>query len=303
MRAFVVTCSLLSLAGAALASTPTIDGKNITAGAQWGTAVAVQDTNTRFGDNQNELNQMFITSDSANVYIGLSGNIADNNGLTLWIDTNAGTGSTTVSTEPGGGCPGSIATLMRMFDGTVFDTGFTPDYCLLASVGKFPGQSDTLLVMAANLTTLSPLGDNTLGLGAITDPTDGTLTGTSGIRIAVDNSNTQGVGDWFTPGGETPGQTGADPTTATTGIEIAIPRSLLGLTGATPTNVRFFAYVSNNAQGGGPGVCNRQGYGSNQGLPGLAGSDNLAEFYGPADKLDFSLVPNNQFVQVVIPAP
>lgn len=302
MRAFLATSCAAALAGAALAVTPTIDGKSITAAAWGGPAVAVQDTNTRFGNNFNELNQLFITSDSNNVYIGITGNIADNNALTIWIDTNAATGSSTIATEPGGACPGSVATLLRFFDGTTFDAGFTPDYNLLISVGKFPGQSDQLLVLAANLTDLSSLTDNTLGLGAITDPTDGTLTGTSGVRIAIDNSNTAGVGDWFSPGGETPGQTGDDPTTATTGFEIAIPRSLIGLTGG-PTDVRFFAYISNNGQDGGPGVCGRQGFGSNQGLPGLAGSDNLAGFYGPADPLNFAAIANNQYVQVTIPAP
>ncbi len=302
MRAFLACTCAAATAAAALAVTPTIDGKNITAGNWGGAAVAVQDTNTGFGNGENELNQMFITSDSSNIYIGIPGNIADNNGLTLWIDTDAGAGSTTIASEPGGGCPGNIATLVRMFNGTQFDTGFTPDYNLLVSVGKFPGQSDQLLVFAANLTTLSPLSDNNLGLGAIVDPTNGTLTGSSGVRIAIDNSNTAGVGNWGA-GVETPAQSGDDPTTATTGIEISIPRSLLGLTGATPTNVRFCAYISNNGQDGGPGPCNRQAYGSNQSLPGLAGAGNLASFNGNTLSLNFAAATGTQWVQVTIPAP
>lgn len=302
MRAFLAATCALAAGAVALATTPVIDGKNITAAAWGGPAVAVQDTNTQFGNNSNELNQMFIAADSDNVYVGIPGNIADNNALTLWIDVNAATGSSTIATEPGGPCPGGVATLLRLMNGTTFDAGFKPDYNLLVSVGKFPGQSDQLLVLAANLTNLNTLTDLTLGLGALTDPTDGTLTGTSGIRVAIDNSNTLGVGDWFSPGGETPGDTGDDPTTATTGYEIAIPRGLIGLTGG-PTPVRFFAYISNNAQDGGAGVCGRGGWGSNQGLPGLGGVGNLGPFDGAGQSLDFSAIAGDQFVEVTIPAP
>lgn len=294
MRSLLVTTTALGLAAIAAAATPAIDGLGITDANWGGPSLAVQDTNTRFGNNFNELNQLYVTSDDDNVYIGIPGNIADNNALTIFIDTNGGSGSNVLSTEPGGGCPGTVPTLLRLYNGTTLEAGFTPNYALTISVGIFPGQSTSQLVFAADLTNLGTLANVSLGIGAVGSG-NGLLTGTSGVEIAIDNSNTAGVGEWFTPGGETPAQTGDNPLSATTGYELAIPRSQLGLSGTT--DVCFFAYISNNGQDGGAGVCNgRAAYGSNQGLPGLVGSDNLANFDGALSFLNFNNVAGTQFV-------
>ncbi len=284
-----------------LANTQTIDGLNIDP-ATWGVAsIAVQDTNTRFGDNFNELNQLFVDSDATNIYIGIPGNIADNNALVIFIDTSIGVGNTVLATEPGGSCPGNVPTLLRLYNNTVMETGFTPDYSLLISVGTFPGQSLDQLVYAADLTDLNTLSNISLGIGAVGSG-NGNLTGSSGVQIAIDNSNTAGVGAWD-PNNPVPDPNlGQDPTTATTGYEIAIPRALLGLDTPNNTDVAIFAYISNNGQDTLDGVCfNRAGFGSNQGLPGLAGSDNLGLFSGVSAWLDFSLVPGSQFVITTIP--
>ncbi len=299
MRAILATTTLIALVAGASAATPTIDGVNITSGGNWGTSISVQDTNTRFGNNYNELNQLFVTADSSNLYIGIPGNIADNNALVIFLDTNGATGSNVLNTEPGGACPGNVATLMRLYDGSTLETGFTPNFALSISVGIFPGQTTSQLVYAVDLLNLGTLANVSAGIGAVGSG-NGNMTGTSGIQVAIDNTNTVGVGEWFSGGGETPVQTGDDPLSATTGYEIAIPKSLLSL----PPNasVSLFAYISNNGQDSGGGVCNgRAAYGSNQGLPGLVGSDNLANFDGALNFLNFTTVAGVQTVTTLVP--
>jgi hypothetical protein len=298
MRKLLALTGLTTVAGMAIAA-QTIDGLNITAD-DWGVfSVATQDTNTRFGNNFNELCRLFIDSDSQNVYVGIPGNLTDNNALTIFIDTNGATGSAVLNTDPNGPCPGSVPTLLRHYDGSTLD--FTPNFSLLMSVGIFPGQSTSQLVFAADLTNLQTLQNNSLGIGAVNSG-NGLLTGNSGVQIAIDTTNTLGVGEWD-PNFPTPADSGDDPNSATTGYEIAIPRSLLGLTGPSPTTVSFFAYISNNGQDFGNGACQRRAFGSNQGLPGVAGSDNLGDFDGFGTFLNFPGVPGAQVVTVNISTP
>jgi len=298
MKSTISIVIVASLVGLVLAATQTIDGIAISA-ADWGLApVAVQDTNTRFGDNSNELNLLFVDSDASNVYMGIPGNIADNNALMIFIDVDAAAGSETLSTEPNEACPGTVPTLTRIYNRSVMDAGFTPDYALIISVGIFPGQSTSQLVFAADLTNLNTLANRSLGVGAV-GTGNGLLTGDSGVQIAIDNSNFRGVENWD------PNFPIADPNlpfTASTGYELAIPRALLGLDTVNDTSVAFMAYISNNGQDAGDGVCfGRSGFGSNQALPGLQGADNLGLFSGVSLWLDFSAIVGDQFVTVVVP--
>ncbi|HEB61103.1 MAG TPA: hypothetical protein ENJ06_04690 [Phycisphaeraceae bacterium] len=298
MKLALSASAVLLTAGLAWAA-PTIDGQNIPS--EFPPAVVTQDTNTQFGDNFNEMNQMFVDSDADNIYIAITGNLADNNAIVLWIDTTPTTGSNVVASDPGGACPGDIPTLIRMYSGTTMEPGFSPNYALLVSVGSFPGQGFDHLVMACDLTDLDSMTNTPLGLG-ILDSGSGvlSLTDSTGVEIALDNSNTGGVGDYNDSA--FPGDTGNDPTDAVTGLEISIPRSALGLTGPTPQNVGLFAFLTNNAQGGGDGPCFREGYASNQGLPGITGWGNLASFCPTcAFQLDFEAAPNTNFVLVTIP--
>ena len=324
MKRLAAAVTMISMAVLAIAATQVIDGAGIDA-ATWGVAsIAVQDTNTQFGDNLNELNQMFVDSDNDNVYIGLTGNLWDNNHLAILIDTNLGTGDHPLATEPGAGvpCVGEYPKVLRYYNEAVLSDPnaapeFTPDYALTISVGIFPGQSTGQFVYACDLTDLNAMdlvdGVKVLGIGAA-DTANGLLTGDAGVEIAIDNSNIGGVGGWFTPDGETPGLTGNDPTDTATGIEIAIPRALIGLDVGTATDVSLFAYISDNATGGDsfPGVCGLRAYGSNQALPGLAGWGNLAEFNGikeldpndpndPGKELDLSGNPGSNYVTTTIP--
>jgi hypothetical protein len=301
MRSLFLTFAAVSLAGLALADPPVIDGIEIDA-AHWnGPAVAIQDTNTHFGDNFNELDQMFVDSDDDNIYIGLTGNLWDNNALTIFLDVDdmAGNNPLSIQPPPEIPCVGEFPRLLRYYHGTTLDAGFTPDYGLTISVGIFPGQSGGQFVYACDLTDLNTLDVTILGLGAA-DTGDGSLTQNMGIEVALDNSNTGGVGNWDE--GATPGDTGNDPTDATTGIEVLIPRGMIGLDQQTPTEIRIFPFISDNATGTeNPGACGLRAWGSNQGLNGFAGADNLGLFNGADTTLDFTAVANVNYVAVVIP--
>ncbi len=316
MRRFLAAsfCVLSASALLVVAGTPTLDG-DITDGT-YGASVADQNTRTGFGDNENELNQMFVDSDATNVYIGITGNIADNNAFHLWIDTNPNEVPGGVLATDDGSCPQLVRPVIQaMLSGTQFDDFFEPEYGLSVSVGKFPGQSDTLLVFAADLLDLDTNVNTILGVGAV-DTGNGLLTGDSGVQIAIDNSNTAGVVG-FDPNNPAP-----DPNeinSATTGIEIAIPKALLGI--STPQDISLAAFITNNAQDtGGPGAvcpdpndpnllipqeagpCGRFGFASNQSLPGLAGFDNIATFTpGGCFRVDFTAATGNQWVLVTLP--
>lgn len=318
MKKILTTMSVGAMAGLCLAA-PTIDGLNIGA-PDWPASIAIQDTNTRFGDNQNELAQLFVDSDSDNIYIGIPGNLGDNNAMTLFFDVSSGgtaTPSTLATDDPNLPCQaGGLPTLLRVMDSTDLDGTF--DYSLVVSVGKFPGQSDTQLVLASDLTNLNT-GDNTpLGIGLLGN--DGgmgvsgvlTTTGVTGVRIAINNANTIGVGDWCfdaddpnDPNDFFCDTRNADPNAvvaSTSGIEIVIPRDLIGLDTPSSTNVGLFAWLTNNAQDGDAGTpCNRRGFSSNQALPGMQGADNLGEMRGSASSQDFSLVPGLQYVATLVP--
>lgn len=298
MKRTLMIAGGLMCSAAALATTPTIDGVDIDV-AHWGASVAVQDTNTWFGDNYNEMDQLFIASDATYLYIGIPGNIADNNAVTLFLDTTAGgdPNKEVLSTNPAVPCPGTIPTIVRMLSGTRFDAGFQPNWALEISVGIFPGQSTSQLVYSCDLTNIAAGSAEPLGIGAVNSGSgDLTLTATTGIKVALNNTNIAGVGDYNN--GALPGDTGNDPTSAVTGYEIRIPKAKLGMSNGQ--TIRVFGYLSNNAPDGGAGPCGRSGYGSNQALPGLGGAGNLATF-NTVTTLDFSAIAGTQYVTVVVP--
>lgn len=306
MHALRFILPAVTLGAAVFADPPIIDGQGIPG--EFPAAVATQDTNTQFGNNYNELNQMFVTSDGGAVYVGLTGNITDNNLLFLYIDTTPGNNPAgeVLQSENGGGCPGNLPTGLRAASGTRFDAGFDPDYVLTISVGKFPGHSDWQLVAACDLTNLTTLAVTPLGIGAL-ESGNGLLTGATGAEISINSSNFGGVTDYCFPPqppfcGPLVSDTGSDPSEATSGIEIKLPRSLLGNLPAGQS-VSFFAFITNNAyNGGGSGPCGYAGYASNQALPGLGGNGNLATFH-PGMTIDFSgpQGPGTQFVTVLVP--
>ena len=107
VRVFVILCVVLSIfvfVGAVLAgppTTPVIDG---TIGADWDVDEKVVDDPTAdsaWGSN-NELDDMWLTYDNSNVYIGVVYTV-DNNGMVVYIDTRAAGGETDFNSGSGYG--------------------------------------------------------------------------------------------------------------------------------------------------------------------------------------------------------
>src|SRR5262245_47092115 len=88
---------LLCLAGAATAQTPVLDGRNIPTDFAGGSLLATQRFQTGFGDDNDggqfgfgsELDQLFVTHTSTDLYIGLTGNLQNNgNAIVIFIDVD-----------------------------------------------------------------------------------------------------------------------------------------------------------------------------------------------------------------------
>jgi hypothetical protein len=273
---------------AAVFAQPTIDG---TRDALY-SLIVEQNTQTRFGDsnlgqvdyaNGSELDAAYAYVDMNNqiLYLFLAGNLESNfNKLEIFFDTVAG-GQNRLRGDNSGVDFGG---LNRMGDdgsgnGLTFDPGFEADYWIGITGGGSP------YALYANwaqlLTNGGGPGDY---LGTTGAASDGTLSGGNnpyGIRVTINNSNTGGV----TAGtGTVPPGVGA---AVTTGVELAIPFSAIGITGATTIKVCVFI----NGAG--------HDFVSNQVLAGIGGGDNLGE----PRNVNFGNIPGDQFFYVVVPEP
>ena len=247
-----------------------------------GDALAIQDTGTQFGDNDDpdilvstgsELDGMYAYTTETALHLMLTGNLAsDFQKLEIFIDAVDG-GQNTLRDD---NADIDFNGLNRMggsaFAGGAlrFDEGFSPDFMILATLG---GDPVTLYASAAQLLTegggvgifLGSSADNPNGFGGILSDT--------GIEIAVDNSNIDGVG----------AGTGADDGSGVmTGIEIRMPFTVLPTAYAQGDGMRICAFINNGSHD----------FVSNQFLPGLGGSDNLGE----PRRVDLTQVPGCQFV-------
>lgn len=237
---------------ATLLAQPVIDGRNIPT--DFGAPAATQRFQTGFGDDVSgdqfgsgsEMDQLFVTNDAQFLYIGITGNLENNgNSAMIFIDVDGplSGANTLVTSDFGIPIPG----LPRYLSGNAgeqglsdltFDAGFAADFVVGWSGGS-PVGSQTRNYYLVNWTELDPADGgvnhtNTIA-GMITsgNPTasgpNGTLgsflsTGSTGILAAIDNANVDGVEDGFPPG-----LAANDPAGASTGIEIAIPLTLLGV--------------------------------------------------------------------------
>ena len=293
-----------------------VDGQVAPAEYGAGGLLATQRFQTGFGDDQNgnqwgggsELDELFVTNDFDNLYIGISGNLENNgNSLVIFIDVdNGATGADELYTrafgvpfeglprylggDEGGG-PG--------FDWVYFDAGFAPNFALGLSGGS-PRGSETRSYYLVNWTTLAVGGDlfnhtnEIAGMITAGDPTasgpEGTLgdflaTASLGILGAGDNSGVDGV-EGNIDGGTPPQLAGNDPATQTTGFEFAIPLSLLGV--GIDDSVCVFAMVSSG-----------DGWFSNQLLPAPQTEtefDNIGNRNAGLDEFDFADLGGDQFV-------
>jgi hypothetical protein len=200
-----------TLTVSAVATTaPTIDGVNDGAAA-YGPALFVQDTATRFGDQDNsdpafglgaEINSIYASTDATNLYIHIAGNLSDDfgNQFHVYIDSVAG-GQNQLR---GDNADISFDRLNRMgnseegvtTDGLIFETGFEADYVYAITAGGGDLEADPidptdLFVDFASLPTLGGgtgafLGQGDMGTGAVS------VSAPEG-EFAFDNSNILGV--------------------------------------------------------------------------------------------------------------
>ncbi len=237
-------------AGTALAGPP-LDGTREPA--NYPTALAVQTTQTGFGDANNgslfanggELDAFYATNDATDLIVMLTGNLeANGNGLVIWIDNTAdATGNSTAPNISGGDGYFSSGKL----GGTIFPSGFNADYGIVVKCFNNPLE---WRYQVADLrgTGSTGSGQGNFNTGATSNPAVNTQ---SGFTFALNNSNTAGVsaGSGAGSGGDL----------VNTGLEFAIPRSAIG----SPTNgteIRMIAMYANADFN----------FWSNQVLPGLA---------------------------------
>ncbi len=293
-RSMLIT--VLALAGAVASAQPTIDGRNVPA--EFGTPLASQTNYTGFGDRLeahnwgSELNQLFIRCIDGVLYIGVTGNLEGNgNSYHFYIDTGRSDSNTFNLTT------GCINCSMQGMSGVIFE--HRPDYAI--GINRYDdGQgNDNIYIdfhdLLANESTY--VGAVSVGTGANT-PSGGD--NSVGLSVAFDNSNVQGVtSDPFNIG---------DPSTANTGMELAIPLSALG----NPQGpIRILVMLTGGADLGDP--C-RGTYLSNQSLPALNVGDPSRQLPNPAwarcpdppfdmFPFDFSnedYVPGQQYVEVEV---
>lgn len=259
---------------------PIVDGSY---DAQYGSPLAVQDTQTQFGDattglidycGGSELDGIYAYRTATDLYLFLPGNLESNyNKLEIFIDSRAGGQNRLDGTQPST----DFEALARMAgtgvgDGLTFDAGFEADFWFSQTGGDNGG----VYAMYANYGEINTTNGQYLGT---TTATVGTLTGSLdlGCQATINNSNVLGVD------GGTGLSSGAG---VTTGMEWKIPLSNIG----NPIGaIKICAFIN----GGG------HDYLSNQVLGGIGGGSN----FGEPRAVNFSTVPGDQFVVVPGTAP
>jgi hypothetical protein len=268
--------SLLSVVGTA-AGQIAIDG---TLDAGYGSANAVQNTQTAFGDsdlglpdfaNGSEIDSGYAVIDGGFLHIMLPGNLESVfNKIDIFIDARPGGQNTLRPDNPDVDFDG----LNRMGDdgsgnGLTFDEGFDADLWVSMTCG-----GDIFATYASYAELHTTGGGFGMYIGEGTSGENGVIVGMTGMMLALDNSNTGGVGY-----GEGLG-CGDD---VTTGIEIAIPLYVFDWDGKAGkiTSAKVSAFINNDGHD----------YMSNQIIGGLMGSPNL----GDPRLVNLSLIPGDQF--------
>lgn len=225
-----------------------------------------QNTPTGFGDsnlglttwaNGSELDAAWVTSDSSNLYLMLTGNLETNyNKLVIFIDSIPGGQNRLL----GNNADVDFNGLNRMGDdgsgnGLTFDAGFEADFFLTITNGDAGGGTYQKCASFATLPTLGGGVGTSLGC-AVGDGNN--IVGPNGIEIGSNNSNTGGVS----------GSAVNDPTVVTTGFEIKLPFSVIGGSLRVPLAQSKITAAINGSS---------YDFLSNQFLGGLGGGSNLGE--------------------------
>jgi hypothetical protein len=256
---------------------------------RYSSPLAVQDTQTQFGDNSlamvdfangSELDSAYAyISDDSRLNLLLTGNLEANfNKLEIFFDTRPGGQNRLRGDNPDVDYNG----LNRMGDdgtgnGLTFDSGFEADYWVGVTGGNNPYE---LYVNYAELA--NPGTGRALGMGRAADRTHGGLIlgDNPGFVLAtIHNGNAAGVA-----GGTSVIGSGERPGNVQTGIEISLPLAEIG----NPTGAfKIVAFI--NAAG--------HDWVSNQVLGPIGGGGNLGE----PRTIDLGSIPGNQYF--VVPAP
>jgi len=249
-----------------------VDGRDIPDDMGISSLRATQTTPTGFGDNLNELNQLFAKRSGGFLDVGITGNLETNgNGFCLFIDSDPGGSGgqktldlSNLSPPPSG--PDQLT-------GLRFDDGFAPDWFLFVNTW-----SGNIFVDLVDLGV--PGGAKRyVGQGLVNSGT-GLLSGGSnpfGLEVAMDNTNTDGV----------TASSAAGAGTATTGFEMRLPLTDIALTGAPCEDLRIAAFL-----------IAPDGNVSNQWLPALGPGQST-----PGFSPDMRNVPGDQFASVVFASP
>lgn len=253
LRLISVTATVLAVNVAAFGQV--IDGTKV--GDAYGPARAVQTVQTQFGDNESEWNAAYGTISGGRLNLMLTGNLQNNfNKLEILIDSKAG-GFNVFPAQPGNDGAFRMA-------GTTFDTGFDPDYHIIARRGDSKFDVDFAELGTANFNFYSDVfGGADFGSGQT-----GTGVNASPIDVAYDGSNTAGV-----IGGDQAADQGA-ALAVETGLELSIDLADLGSLGG-PIKVMVFQnnqdhnFASNQFLGGLPAP---QGNLGGDGAGGFTGS-------------------------------
>lgn len=264
----IISVATLAIAPAVVHS-QTITGNLNTTGVNYGSALAVQTVNTGFGNatgggedtTGSELDAIYGSISGGSLYLFIAGDFQNNgNHVNLFLaDGRSGQSSLNTSVSP-----------ISAMNGSVFSSGFSATYAL--DLNDFSGTLYTTTADLVNnnggyqgsVTLSSGIGSGTLG---------------DGISLALDNTHASTMG---ASGQALSGATSGANTT--TGLELAVPLSLLG----NPSgSIEVLADINGGSNG----------YLSNQFLPGLpAGSGNLG-----TSTFNFGSTPN-EFITVT-PAP
>ena len=261
---------------AALAGAQTIDGTAV--GDAYGLPVAIQDTQTNFGDNTNpnllmangsEIDGLYATFDDDNLYLLFSGNLETNfNKLSFFVDSVDG-GQNVVD---GSANPDVDFGALQNLNGLAFDSGFDADYFFSVTGGNDPTEFFANYAVLGDTMGGAFLGSSGAG--------NNFIDGANDVDIAIDNSNVAGV---------TAGTGSADAVAAaavTTGVEFRIPLAALG----NPDGpIQLTAFINGSGND----------FLSNQVLGGIGSGDNL----GAPSGVDFSQILGDQFVTLAIPEP
>lgn len=257
LKKLFTIAAVSGIAISAQALTPTLDGV-INSGEYDSFQAAVQTTQTGFGNNVDsdldsagggELDSLSIADDANFLYLGITGNM-ENNGnpivIFLDLDNNIATGASTIPANP---FSFIVGTQLPIGAELVITPNAGNDVEIFCNVHTFGGTASSDF-MGSTGDTGGPAAATT---GSITNSVNGT--GSHMLNFALDNSNVAGVA------GGSIAPAGGVAAAVSTGLEIAIPKSLLDQAAVGSIGANIGIYVAYTSSGG---------FFSNQFLPGLA---------------------------------